>query len=195
MLSVIGDNLKKELAAIEAGDRGKPFAKHLHILLKLCESKHCENAWRIAENKIFKSRDGQIYLAEAILSALTLGEYNYSIRSQQIEDLKKNVQSLNLDNDWSTETLRKFEIETPWASRKSGKEWPRTCFVHLTGLALFKLDGEIRAIEVMQLTNETRKFEYINESNVRKLLKGIDQIAEQKTAVATHTISYTPDYK
>ena len=73
MLPIIGDNLKKELAAIEAGNHDKAAKKYLPVLKKLISSDHCENAWLIAAENKYNSLDGQIYLARAILSALIMG--------------------------------------------------------------------------------------------------------------------------
>jgi len=195
MLPIIGDALKKELAAIEAGGHGENAKHWLPVLKKLINSSHCEQAWRIAAKYNFNSLDGQVYLARAVLAALIMGEYDYSKRSQDIEKVKRSLKELQVDNYLVTKILRKFDIEEPWASRKSGENWPRACFVYLTGLALYKLDSEVHAIEVMWLTNESKRFDDILDSNVRKLLENIDQIAESHTAVPTVSIRYTPNSK
>ena len=197
MLPIIGDNLKNELAAIEAGYRGGAFKKHLPVLRRLIKSNCCEKAWTIAAENKYNSLDGQIYLAVAILSALVLGEEeDFNIRAEKINKTKKDLQSLYIDSYRVTELIKKFEKETSWAKRKSGKEWPRTCFVHLTGLALYKLDHKIHAPEVRELTNTTGKFDVIDGSNTRRLLASItDELAEAKTANLTTIISPTPHSK
>ena len=196
MLSIIGNALNKEIAEIEAGNCGKPAKKWLPVLINLVNSSSCEKAWLIAAENKYNKLDGRIYLARAILAALIMGEQDYSVRSVYIADSKKAIKKLHVDNYLVNELLRKYEIETPWATQKAGKYWPRSCFVHLTGLALYKLDNEVHAPEVMRLADGTDTFiKFADGSNVRKLLKGIDQIAERRTAVPTTTIRYTPDSK
>lgn len=196
MLSIIDDNLKKELTAIRASDHGKAAKKYLPVLEKLTSSSHCEKAWRIAAENKYNSLDGKIYLARAILSALIMGASgDYSVRSQHTKNVGKEIAWLNKDDPLAIEYFRKLKVETPWASRKSGKDWRRICFVHLTGLALYKLDNEEHPTEVMRLTNESGQFVKIRDSNVSKLLKNIDQIAESKSAVAKVSIAYTPGSK
>ena len=109
--------------------------------------------------------------------------------------MEKEIKWLNPDDPSAIEYFRKLKVEAPWTSRKSGKQWPRICFVNLTGLALYNLDNEVHAIEVMWLINESGQFDKIPSSNVRKLLKDIDQVAEEHTAVAKASIAYTPHSK
>lgn len=196
MLPIIGDNLKNELAAIEAGDPGGAFKKHLPVLRRLIKSNFCVKAWTIAAENKYNSLDGQIYLAVAILSALVLGEKNFDIRAEKLNKAKITLQSTYTDSERITKVIRKIGKELPWSSKKSGKYWPRTCFVHLTGLALYKLDHKIHAPEVRELTNTTGKFDVIDGNNVRRLLASItDELAEAHTANLTTIISLTPHSK
>ena len=59
MLPIIGDNLKNKLAAIEAGDRGGAFKKHLPVKLfkKMAKYAGGEKKWRIALGKYEKEID------------------------------------------------------------------------------------------------------------------------------------------
>jgi len=215
MLPIIGDALKKELDAIDASDRrqvtryaphrlkNKAFKKHLPTLLRLVESKFCEEVWRIAANKNFPTHDGQeiagqVYLTQAILSALIEGENDFKALRKQLEKLKELAVLLDIDSNMVNDLVRKIKVETPPLTRQSGNEWPRKIFIYRTSLALYKLDGERHDREVMDLTNATDKFDTITEkktiTNIMDRIN-LEKIADSQTANLSLTISPTPDPK